>query len=405
MLLIYKYIIINIYKLYFILKKYKRQLLPAEKVKLAYIFINKYIAHIVIIILTIIISFSNLFTTESKAEGFGENSILYALATGNNPEESYTEEAIIPGKTPAPSVPETTSGAVAGSKQGATNQQQNIEENKSLVLGNEGSALIKPEINPMQANQEYRDELTTYVVREGDTVGSIAEDFDVSEQTIMWANNLNKYSIIRPGQTLQILPINGISYKVVKGDNLAKIATKFKANISKIIEFNKLADQSDINVGDVLIIPEGQPYYPPIQPTQLGSFRQIFQEPAAEPLGEGKMLWPNGCRRITQYFSWHHTGVDIACQAGTSIKAADDGKVFLVEYKNTGYGHSVRIDHGAGKTTVYGHMTTIFVTVGETVKRGQVIGLEGSTGHSTGPHLHFEVRFNGKVYNPLNYIR
>jgi murein DD-endopeptidase MepM/ murein hydrolase activator NlpD len=205
------------------------------------------------------------------------------------------------------------------------------------------------------------------------------------------------------------LPTNGVSYKIAKNDTLAKIATKLNSDTAKIIDFNRLVDQSDIQVGQIIIVPEGKPYVAPLPPVKpkLASINQIFKGPVIEDNepDNGKMLWPNGCTRITQYFGWKHTGLDIACPAGTPIRAAEDGVVYLVEYKNTGYGHHIRIDHGGGKATVYGHMTTMYVSVGESVKRGQVIGLEGSTGHSTGPHLHFEVRLNNKVTNPLSYIR
>jgi len=399
----YRIIILNLYKLLLILKKVINAALPEEKVIPFYLFINKYIYHLAIIILVLIVAFTNMVTPETKAEGFGEKSILYALATGNNPEDQYIEESISPSPAAANYL-NNESAAVSRTPQ--VSNDNSAPETNPISTTTEGSAIFKPEVASMQSAQKYRGEVIDYTVIAGDTIESIAENYDISPETIYWENNLSKNSIIRPGQKLKILPTTGLEYKIVKGDNLDKIAKKFKADKEKIIEFNTLANESDISVGQILIIPEGQPYNPPTQLVRLAPLQQIFQQIPEEALNpEGKMLWPNGCRRITQYFSWHHTGVDIACNAGTPIRAADDGIVSQVLYRNTGYGHSVDIDHGGGKMTRYGHMTEIYVKPGQSVQRGQVIGIEGSTGHSTGPHLHFEVRFFNKVYNPLNYIR
>ena len=401
----YKYIIINIYKIYYYFRKFTKQIFPAEKFKLVSLFINQYIAHILIILLVICVSFVNLFISETKAASFGENSILYTLATGNDTEGQFIEEGIGPVQPQVTSYQSSQNAAVPSQLSGQVAAPLAQEETPSTISSS-GSALIKPEYATIGASQVQRTQPIQYTVKDGDTLGLIASNFGISMQTILWANNLSQNGLIRPGQNLKILPVNGVTHKVVKGDNLAKIAKMYKADENKIIEFNNLADKSDIQVGQVLVIPEGQAYIPqPIRP-RIAPIQQIFEQPLVETgSSDGKMLWPNGCRRITQYFSWRHTGVDIACVAGTPIRAADDGTVSAVLYKNTGYGHQVDIDHGGGKMTRYGHMTEIYVKAGQSVQRGQVIGLEGSTGKSTGPHLHFEVRFNNKVYNPLNYIR
>lgn len=401
---IYRYAIIGIYKFYFYLRKIFKKIFPSEKFKPIYILINKYSPHLFIIILTIAISFSNLFTSKTSAQSFGEKSILYSLATGSDSEDQYIEESI------DSTLPKIHTNYLDG-QTAAVSSTQNIiseipdETENQLPLTGTG-AIVKPEISSTEVIQKYRDEPIEYTVLDGDTIGSIAEEFEISEETVMWQNNLSKYSIIRPGQKLMILPINGVTHRVVKGDTLSKIATRYKADKQKIIEYNKLVDESDISVGQILIVPEGTPYRPPLAPTQLAPIKQIFEQPIVDPgRDSGKMFWPNGCRRITQYFSWRHIGLDIACPLGTPIKAADDGVIIKVAILSTGYGHHVIIDHGNGKTTLYGHMTTIYVKEGQTVQRGETIGLEGSTGKSTGPHLHFEVRFWGVRYNPLNYIK
>jgi LysM repeat protein len=396
-----KFIVIRLYKLYYWLKKYFRYVFPDEKIKPIYIFINKYIIHLIVILLVLAISTANIFTSETRAEGFGEKSILYALTTNTTFEDEYIEEGLISGEPQISNYLPNQETAIV------PEEQQQIDE-EILPISGDSAALVKPEIPSMETAAPTRNSTIEYAVQEGDTIGTIAQKFGLSQNTVLWENNLSARSYIRPGQILNILPTNGITYKIVKGDTLAKIAKKLNSNVDKIIDFNRLANESDIQVGQQIIIPEGRPYVAPVAPQKpkLASIKQIFTE-LIEDTGasSGKMYWPNGCTRITQYFNWRHVGLDIACPVGTPIRAAEDGVVYQVGYLTTGYGHHVFIDHGNGKTTRYGHMTTIYVIEGESVKRGQIIGLEGSTGHSTGPHLHFEVRINNKTYNPLNYLR
>ena len=119
----------------------------------------------------------------------------------------------------------------------------------------------------------------------------------------------------------------------------------------------------------------------------------------------GQFVWPIG-GVITQRFVWYHKGVDIAAGFGTPVLAADSGRVFVAGWPdNTGYGNRVMIDHGNGYVTLYGHLSRIYVTAGQTVKRGDQVGAEGSTGRSTGPHLHFEIRKGGAALNPLDFLR
>jgi len=119
-----------------------------------------------------------------------------------------------------------------------------------------------------------------------------------------------------------------------------------------------------------------------------------------------KMVWPTVGHRITQYFSWRHNGVDIGNKVGTPLYAADDGVVVTSTGGwNGGYGNTIVIDHGGGVKTRYGHASKLLVKAGESVERGQLIALMGSTGRSTGSHLHFEVIIKGSRYNPLNYIK
>jgi len=183
-----------------------------------------------------------------------------------------------------------------------------------------------------------------------------------------------------------------VRHVIAKGDTIAKIAKKYDALEDKIIEFNGLEDSDSLVAGESLIIPDGRIIFTakpsiyanpvPVQHKGTGSDVAIS--------ATGNMIWPNSCHNISQYFKgWRHTGVDIACPWGVDVHAADGGRVSRVQYGKTGYGYNIIIDHGGGKQTLYGHLSEILVDQGQYVSKGQVIGHEGSTGHSTGPHLHF----------------
>ena len=130
---------------------------------------------------------------------------------------------------------------------------------------------------------------------------------------------------------------------------------------------------------------------------------KLFQQPQNVVAGDG-FVWPAGVRRISQYYSWRHTGLDIAGPTGTNIYAMDSGVVTFSGVSN-GYGYNILVDHGNGMKTRYAHASKLYVEKGETVTKGQVIMAMGSTGWSTGPHLHFEVIVNGAKKNPLSYIK
>jgi murein DD-endopeptidase MepM/ murein hydrolase activator NlpD len=294
-------------------------------------------------------------------------------------------------------------------------QPVEVQEISSISAG--GSAISKPTILPGVSLPSAagimatgRTEIVYYEVQSGDVIGEIAEKYGISVNTILWANNLTARSYIRPGDKLKILPADGLIHLVKKGDTVSKIAKTYSAETEDIIKFNGLQeDGSDIVVGESLIVPGGkkpQPVYSYTVPSSQ-SFRSISAPPASvnAPAGSG-YLWPTGVRRISQYFGWRHTGLDIAGPKGTAIYAARDGEVIKSQCGwNGGYGCYIIIDHGGGVKTLYGHASELYVSVGDYVSQGQSIMAMGSTGRSTGPHLHFEVTVNGGKQNPLKYIR
>ncbi len=255
-----------------------------------------------------------------------------------------------------------------------------------------------------------RTEVIEYAVQPGDTASSIARRFGVSVNTILWANNLSAYSLIRPGDRLTILPYSGILYTVKSGDTLSKIAAVYSIEADKITSANNLGD--GLKAGQKIMLPGAAQITqtqvaarPKTNYTGISAIRDLIQAPAAKVTGD-KMAWPTVGSRITQYFSWRHTGVDIANKVGTPIYAADDGVVEIASGGyNGGYGNTIVINHGGGIKTRYGHASKLFVKKGDQVEKGENIAAMGSTGRSTGSHLHFEVLVSGAKKNPLNYVR
>lgn len=252
-----------------------------------------------------------------------------------------------------------------------------------------------------------RAEIIEYTVQSGDTISTIAEKFGVSIDTIRWENDLSSVKTIKPGQVLRILPVTGVRHKVKPGETIYSIAKKYQVDPQVIVDwpYNSFANDETfaLAVGQDLIIPDG------IKPKEAPSApRSTFyaKVPAAGTVGgSGQFIWPTS-GRISQGFSWYHKAIDIANQNAPDILAADSGKVIIAGWvAPTAYGNRVVIDHGNGFITLYAHMSKIYVSVGQRVNKGQPIGKMGSTGRSTGTHLHFEIRLNGSNQNPFNFLK
>lgn len=251
------------------------------------------------------------------------------------------------------------------------------------------------------SSDKVGDKVVDYTVKPGDTVSKIAERFGIDSDTIRWENNLTSINDIKPGQVLSILPVSGVAHKVARGETIYTIAKKYQADAQAIVDypFNNFADDETfaLSAGQTLIVPGGK--------KQAEIFIRQTTPNAGVVAATGRFAWPIA-GVLTQYYAWYHRGLDIATTYGTPILAADSGRVIVAGWPdNTGYGNRVVIDHGNGFVTLYGHMSIIKVVAGQTVKRGDVIGLEGSTGRSTGPHLHFEIRRGGVAINPMEYLR
>jgi len=245
-------------------------------------------------------------------------------------------------------------------------------------------------VNSRTANGE----ISVYVVREGDTLSQIAQMFDVSPNTILWANDITDPSIIRPGKELVILPITGVRHIVKKGDTIATIAKKYDGDAEEIIAYNRLASAQDISVGDTVVIPSGVVAAPSLSKTTSGSRTSTSGSAVATGSGSSGFINPLPGSVKTQGIHGYN-GVDLSgVSVGTAVRAAASGSVIVAKASgwNGGYGSYIVIKHSNGTQTLYAHLSSVSVSVGQQVSAGATIGGMGNSGKSTGPHLHFEVR-------------
>ncbi|OGV96986.1 hypothetical protein A2W24_02580 [Microgenomates group bacterium RBG_16_45_19] len=257
---------------------------------------------------------------------------------------------------------------------------------------------------------EYRGgEILDYSVQEGETLSQIAEKFNLSIDTILWANGLDNEKVaIRAEQNLKIPPVDGVIHKVKKGETVYSIAKKYETNPQGMVDypFNTFTNDETfaLAVGQVLMVPDGvMPEVVPVSPQS--SLAKILTPDAGVVSALGSFVWP-ASGGISQNYRFYHKAIDISNKAGGSILAADSGRVTVAGWAdNYGYGNRVMIDHGNGYQTLYGHMSKVSVVSGQTINRGDVIGQMGSTGRSTGVHLHFEIRAGGVLQNPLNFLK
>jgi murein DD-endopeptidase MepM/ murein hydrolase activator NlpD len=287
----------------------------------------------------------------------------------------------------------------------------------------DGSALL-PDEGPSgtiaDIEKPKNSTISQYVVQPGDTLSSIAKMFDVTTGTILSANDLPTGSALKVGQKLVILPVTGIRYTVKAGDTIESIAKKTGGNVSEI-ESNNGVDNVTLAVGMMLIIPNGEvPAVPAPSHKQSGGTHPrtrgttgpsaIFANNPHEPahnIGDIGTLaevdyYIAPLSHYTRSQGIHgYNAVDLAAPRGTPIMAAAAGDVVVARSGgwNGGYGSYVVIQHDNGSQTLYGHMSEVDVYDGQHVQQGEIIGKVGTSGESTGPHVHFEIR-NG-IRNPF----
>lgn len=274
-----------------------------------------------------------------------------------------------------------------------------------------------------------RTELITYTIQSGDTLFSIAEHFGLKPESVLWGN---RYTIgddphtIYPGQILNILPVDGVLHRWTAGEGLNGVSEFYHVTPQDIINYPAnhlnaatIGDFSNPNIpeGTLLIIPGGKGEFPDWRTPRI-----TRQNPAIASyvgpgactgsydgvLGTQNFSWPTSKHSLSGYDfdpSANHYAIDIGGDQGDPILAADNGVVVYAGWNDLGYGEMVVIDHGAGWQSLYAHLATVSVECGQEVYRGDQLGTMGSTGQSTGPHLHFEMRSDrfGRV-NPLDFL-
>jgi len=328
----------------------------------------------------------------------------------------------------------------------------------------DASTVLKPltEVMVPGGSMPPRSSLYMYTVKPADSLKTVADRFGLKVDTLLDNNDLDDG--LHPGQQIRILPVDGVIYKVKQGDTLDGVASYLGTSPQNIIDFktNNVARGVSLQVGSSIIVPNGTwPPPPPPPPAVVvtpppakpasnapasnnsgkaapavaplpqkasntnttKNSAPAVQKPAANTAAKpaqqvavpnagratGSMVWPiRGV--ITTYFHqpiWYgiHEGLDIATTCGTPTVAADGGTVVEAGWNNGGYGNMVLIDHGGGIRTRYGHFMAVKVSVGQRVAKGQLIGLEGTTGNSTGCHVHFEVIVSGRTTDPLRWLK
>lgn len=258
---------------------------------------------------------------------------------------------------------------------------------KNSLMSSCPPVMVSPQILGVitegEEQPEARKEVIEYTVQVGDNLLKIAENFNISLNTILWANDLNSSSKLKEGQKLIILPVSGVIHYVASGDTINGIALKYKADAEEIISFNELVDEKDIAFGDILIIPDG------IMPVSRPKY-------AETPIANSYFILPTD-GRISQGLHWYNA-IDFSNECNSPIYAAAAGQVQKVKYGyNQGAGNYIKVLHPNGVVTMYGHVASCIVNPGDQVSQGQIIGYVGGkpgmagAGKSTGCHVHFEV--------------
>jgi murein DD-endopeptidase MepM/ murein hydrolase activator NlpD len=271
-------------------------------------------------------------------------------------------------------------------------------------------ALTPPDDDYISRVSGRRAAVTEYVVQDGDLLSFIASDFGVSQLSIIWASGIKDADSISPGQVLRVPPIDGVIHRAKSGDTAASLAKKYGADESRIIAYNRLPKDGSIDAGDDIVVPDGRISTPTMATSGGTPSVPLLGTASVAKLAKAASLFDH-LPNLGDYFKlpasgfdWGRihgrNGVDIANSCGTPIYAAADGTVTISDAigYNGGFGKYIKISHPNGTETLYGHASKLLVSVGQVVGRGDKIMLMGTTGRSTGCHLHFEVH---GAQNPL----
>lgn len=410
------------YRVFFFAKRNMSAVYRPVKNRLMFVVSNRFSFYSLVLLIAIVAGVTNIRVNSVRAEvdAMGQQSILYALATNERME--FIEEYSDPR--------DARSYVISSSSQDAgiledvflqTGGDTLVLENSPGLFRADGAFALSAQSSSGSGTQAVaqRTAVEIYTVQSGDTLSGIAEKFGINLNTLLWANNLTLRSVLKPDQQLTILPVSGVLHTVKSGDTLSAIAKKYNVDTATILSFNHLSDDASLSIGQSFVIPGGIVTAPVTRTTTASApIKELFTSAPSGSQGSKvpgagmSMVWPTDLADIVRGMSWFHTGYDIDCSGhadGTSTNdnyAAADGVVLFAGAKR-GYGNTVEIDHSNGLITRYGHFHALYVQSGQTVSAGDPLGRCGSTGNSTGTHLHFEVIdvATKKFLNPANYIR
>lgn len=386
---------VPLYRFAFSIRRiFHQRIIRPAKHRLIYVISNKYAAHALVVLIAILVGYVNMFARDVRAETFGQESMLYALVVQDDSEVVEVVEAgsvMVNLGTRSSYFSDTVVDARLHY------DEDYLSESFVTPLAGEGIPSTTRQVST-------RDSVETYVIQEGDTLGQIAERFGLSLSTILWSNGLSFTSTIQPGDELKILPADGVLYAVRSGDTLSSIARTYGVEVDVILEKNNLSSADKLTIGDELLLPGGEPPTPVSTARSSSSVAELFTRPSTSVYTGGGWIWPTDWHVITQYYGWKHTGLDVDGDYSCNNYASRAGVVIYSGWRS-GYGLTVEIDHGDGFVTRYAHHAQNYVSVGETVYAGQAVAQLGTTGRSTGTHLHFEIIKNGRFQNPLDYLQ
>ncbi len=271
-----------------------------------------------------------------------------------------------------------------------------------ITVGDNNDYLFKTGATETIITRNTRTETIFYDVKSGESVATVARDFGLSPNTVRYVNKLSGNGLTA-GQKLKIPPVDGIYVTVQKNDTLSGIAKKYKIALADVRKYNNLPEGEPIFSGQEILVPGV------VAPKPAGSSKSGITADtgalAGRLSGGGQFIWPteSPTHFISQGYKSYHRALDLNRLNGWGIYASASGtvKTYSVRY---GYGNYIDINHGNGFVTRYGHLSQFKVKTGDYVQQGQLIGIMGSTGRSTGPHLHFEIRVHDVPQNPLNYL-
>ncbi|MDP3971100.1 MAG: peptidoglycan DD-metalloendopeptidase family protein [bacterium] len=384
--------------------------------KILFLFGNKYFIHVIIVIITFFVASTNILQAkETQDPNFGMESGLYKIV---NPDgelgKDIVEEGLIETSVNNNSYVDTDGLLVANisALDPDAKPLRTIEQELQQLETKSGTAFVSS--TALETETGIRADFVEYKIKDGDSVGSLANRYRLTVNSILWANNLTSQSYIKPGDILKIPPYSGYPVEVKDGDTLQKLVEKHKGNFDETLA--SLDGEELIPVGSQVIIIDGEPYIPPPPPKPTyyassgssSSSGNIYQNQnvASAPIGAGDLNWPVGCRNSMSTYWGHGLARDIACPSGTPIYAAHSGTASVQcggSYCG-GYGNYITVS-GDGYRSLYAHMSAFNISGSQYVNRGDVIGFVGSTGRSTGPHLHIEIWIGGAKYDPINLLR